>query len=423
MTENYQLMARRPNDPLQEVLYLVLSCMFLSFQNGGFWLLLPLLNGTIAFGIALIIAFLSALDPYTRGFYWKKQYGYGILVALVLSLINMLYTSTAFTSSEFLTFFYCFVTMLIAAHYSDERDHRKPLLIFIFIELIFKMGVNIFAILRDPGAIRNSGFNAVVLTGDGAEKLISIKVLYTLAVVCFIFLSHFGKIKHKIAAILMVVAIIWLLYMAQMSLVLLTTMILIVYIFLINPRYYKRSIIIGVLLGILLLIFLPNIIEVILKNRWFGPMVRERLADTYEVFFSGNTFEEIVDKYGTYQYSFRNSSTKMRLYHYISSIRAFFNNFFLGELTPNALQHGAHSLFFDLIAEYGCLIFALIFSVVKYIKDLMNFNDAQNRKAVLCFSIAYVILSLINRYALVYFFIQLYIILPHFYELFVSEKT
>ena len=40
---------------ITHMLIVLLSCAFISFYQGGIWLLIPPLNGTIAFGISLLL--------------------------------------------------------------------------------------------------------------------------------------------------------------------------------------------------------------------------------------------------------------------------------------------------------------------------------------------------------------------------------
>ena len=77
-------------DTTYDILYLILSCFFLSFIYGGVWLLIPFLNGTVAFGISIILLFMSFNDRQLCSYFIKKQYAAGFLVLPVLSFIYML---------------------------------------------------------------------------------------------------------------------------------------------------------------------------------------------------------------------------------------------------------------------------------------------------------------------------------------------
>ena len=53
---------------ITHMLIVLLSCAFISFYQGGIWLLIPPLNGTIAFGISLLLVFFILTSQKSRNF-------------------------------------------------------------------------------------------------------------------------------------------------------------------------------------------------------------------------------------------------------------------------------------------------------------------------------------------------------------------
>ena len=423
MPYNTTLETENQRDPLLNLLFLLLSCLFISSVQGGLWMLVPFLNGTIAFGISIVIFFLSLIDRKIMRFFATQQFGGGILLFLLLSFIYMLTEEESFTSSQFFTISQCFVIMLIAAHYSVDAKERRPFLIFYFFDLLVKLAANMYYAYLHPEMIRDSQLETFSINGTGFEKMVNIPVLYVLATICYIIFSNFKITKHKILLLLFVAAVFWLLIQAEMNLVMLTTFIVCLLVLFIHPKYYKQTLIIAALFGFILLIFSKGILGFIIEHEWFGDTTRNRLEDLYTIFFKGNSVWDNIRYYYTHAYRYENSSTIIRLYSYINSIKAFFHNFFLGTWTPNAIAHGGHSIWLDLVARYGFLILIYYRSLLKYQFHLLKDTDIQNRKAVISFIAAFIFLGIFNNFPLHYFTIQLYILLPYFKELIVKKEV
>lgn len=410
-------------DTTYDILYLILSCFFLSFIYGGVWLLIPFLNGTVAFGISLIILFMSFNDRQLCSYFIKKQYAAGFLALPILSFIYMLTEDEKFSSSHFLSVYYCLIIILIAAHYGVDKDRRKYFLGIVLIEIVIMLAANIFYTVQDPEIIRSSQLETYTVYGTGFQKMVKIQILYIVAVLCFVFVSNFRVSKHKIFAVIFVVGSLWLLYEAQLTLVLLTTFVLMIYILLINPRYLKISVITGIILLVFLLVFSENILDFIIDNGVFGKSTTNRLEEVRLIFFNDRSFSQNIKYFTENQYFYRSSSTIGRLVAYTKSFSALFHNFFLGVWTPGALKNGGHSIWLDLISQYGIGVILAYRAFIKYARSLLNTTDIYNKKAVLCFIIAFVFLGVFNNFSLSHFCIMLYIILPYMNEIISKNRV
>ncbi len=406
-------------DCAMNLIILVLSCLFISYINSGIWLLIPFTSGMIGFGIALLLFFLLCIEQGVLTHFFDVLHGYGTVLIATISFFVMLYMGVEFKSSDFLKFFYCIVIMMMASHFSQSKELRKPLLVYIAFEVTVKMFVNIFYLISDPEFVRFSGggYNNITVTGEGFQKLGGIYILYILMTILFVLLSNMSITRHKVVSIIYVSIVIALMLMSQMTLVLFATLILTVYIFFINPKHYAASIIIGIVGFIVIIFALKSIIPFLLDKQWFGNEINRRLRDVYNIFYSGQSFSKIINDYSVYKESFSLSSVKGRLYAYITSVKSLKSNFLLGYFSPDMSLHGGHSVLIDYICENGILTLVWYYSLVMYVRKLLKTTVVTNKKAIWCFSIAFVFLSIFNRFSVVDFYMQLFIILPYFYEL------
>lgn len=409
-------------DTAYDILYLILSCAFLSFIYGGVWLLIPFLNGTVAFGISVVLLLMSLIDRQLTDFFVNKQYALGFLALPALAFIYMLTEHEKFTDSHFLSVYYCLIIIMIAAHYGVDAQRRKYFLRIILFEIILMLAVNIFYTVKDPNIIRSSQLETFTVYGTGFQKLVKIQILYIAAVFCFVFVSNFSVSKHKAFTIIFVAASLWLLFEAQLTLVMLTTFILLIYVLLINPKYFKFSLVIGIFLVIILVVFSKSILEFCIDKHIFGDVTTNRLEELYMIFFNGRSFFENIQYYTANQNLYRGSSTIGRLVAYSNSFKAFFHNIFLGEWTPGALKNGGHSIWLDLVSQYGIAVLLVYRAFVKYAGRLLKNTDIYNKKAVLCFIIAFAFLGIFNYFTLAHFCIMLYIVLPYMREIISTER-
>ncbi len=410
-------------DCAMNLVILVLSCLFISYINSGIWLLIPFTSGLIGFGIAVLLFFLLFIEKGVLTHFFGALHGYGTVLMTVISFFVMLYMGDDFATSHFVRFFYCIVIMLMASHFGQSKELRKPLLIYIAFEVTVKMFVNIFYLIFDPKFVRYSGgnYNNITVMGNGLQKLGGIYILYILMTILFVLISNISITKHKVILIIYASVIIVLMLMSQMLLVLFSTLILTLYIFFINPKHYIASIAIGIAGLIVLLVMMKSILPFLINKQWFGNEINKRLSDVYNIFYSGQSFSKIIDYYSFYRKSFANSSVKGRLYAYITSVKALKNNFLLGYFSPKMSSIGGHSALIDYISENGILTLIWYYSLVMYVRRLLKTTTATNKKAVWCFSIAYVFLSIFNYFSIIIFYLQLFIILPYFYELFLIK--
>lgn len=145
----------------------------------------PSLNGTIAFGISLLLVFFILTSQKSRNFLCYDMKAYGIASFMLLSLAYMFYSHESFTKSGFLVSFYCFVMMCIGAYMHDKEKERKIILLYILAEVILKEICDIYELAKNPMIIRDSGFDVLSVNGTGIEKLVNIPSIYTFAVIFY----------------------------------------------------------------------------------------------------------------------------------------------------------------------------------------------------------------------------------------------
>ncbi len=402
-------------------LIVVLSCAFISFYQGGIWLLIPPLNGTIAFGISLLLVFLILTSQKNRNFLCYDMKIYGIATFMLLSLVYMFFSHESFTKSGFLISFYCFVMMCIGAYMQSKEKERKIILLYILAEVIFKEICDIYELAKNPMIIRDSGFDVLSVNGTGIEKLVNIPSLYTFAVIYFIVLCNFKRSKHKILSAAYMALTLYVLYLAQMSLPLLLTIIITLYILIVKTVDIKKILLFSVIFCLFFMVLLPTGLNWILKNSFFPIEVTKRLQDVYDIFFRDASFAEIINEYSTgLEKSY--TSTQGRLAYYIQSIRAMGHNFFLGELTPKKYTPGGHSTWIDYIAKFGFTIFVYYYSLIIHSSNQFKENDYEGKKVLIAVSIFYLISGLLNSFQIVLFTMHMFIIVPYFYELLIDNN-
>lgn len=401
---------------------IVFSCAFISFYQVGIWQLIPPLNGTIAFGISVALTFLILSSQKARNYLFYDMKIYGIAAFMFLSLLYMLLTRESFTKSAFLFAFYCFVMMCIGAYMHDCERERKFILIFIFFEVILKEFVYIYELAKNPMIIRESGFDVLSVNGSGLEKLVSIPSIYTFAVIYFIVLCNFKRSKHKVFSVFYMALTLYVLYSAQMSLPLLLTILLTFYILIVKSINIKNIVILSVVFCLVFMIFMPLILNWLLKNNFFPVEVMKRLQDVYDIFFKEASITEIIKEYSSIGYGEKYTSTQGRLAHYIQSFRALGHNFFLGELTPGKLTNGGHSTWIDYVTKFGCTIFIYYYSLIRYSSRQFNRSDYESKRVWIVVSIFYLISGILNSFQIVIFTMNIFIIVPYLHEL-LTEKN
>lgn len=406
---------------ITHMLIVLLSCAFISFYQGGIWLLIPPLNGTIAFGISLLLVFLILTSQKNRNFLCYDMKIYGIATFMLLSLTYMFFSHESFTKSGFLISFYCFVMMCIGAYMHYKEKERKIILLYILAEVIFKEICDIYELAKNPMIIRDSGFDVLSVNGTGIEKLVNIPSLYTFAVIYFIVLCNFKRSKHKILSAAYMALTLYVLYLAQMSLPLLLTIIITLYILIVKTVDIKKILLFSVIFCLFFMVLLPTGLNWILKNSFFPIEVTKRLQDVYDIFFRDASFAEIINEYST-GLEKGYTSTQGRLTYYIQSIRAMGHNFFLGELTPNKYIKGGHSTWIDYIAEFGFTIFVYYYSLIIHSANQFKENDYEGKKVLIAVSIFYLISGLLNSFQIVIFTMHMFIIVPYFYELLIDNN-
>ena len=411
---------RTVGQTITHLIIVMCSCAFISFFQCGFWLLIPSLNGTIAFGISIILTFLIFTSKSALNCLYYDIKIYGIAVFILLSFIYMFAAKEKFTNSAFLTSYYCFVIMCIGAHMQENEKDRKIILIFILIEVIFKEFVDIYELHKDPMIMRNSGFDILSINGSGLEKLVNIPSIYVFAVIYFIVLCNFKRSKNKFLSICYLAVTLYVLYLSQMSLPLLLTIMISLYLLLVKTVDIKKIIIISLVFCIFFMILLPSVIKMALESEVFPIEVTKRLQDVYDMFFTDASFTDIIDAYGNgAEKDF--TSTQGRMVHYIESFRAICHNFFLGELTPNKFKTGGHSTWIDYVAKFGCLVFIYYFSLIqKMCKDYKS-SDTENKRVILATSIFYIISGILNSFQIALFTLNVFIIIPYFDELLTDD--
>ena len=401
---------------ITHMLIVVLSCAFISFYQGGIWLLIPPLNGTIAFGISLLLVFFILTSQKNRNYLCYDMKVYGIAAFMLLSLAYMLFSHESFTKSGFLISFYCFVMMCIGAYIHDKERERKIILLYILAEVILKELVDIYELFRNPMIIRDSGFDVLSVNGTGIEKLVNIPSIYTFAVIYFIVLCNFKRSKHKVLSIAYMALTLYVLYLAQMSLPLLLTIIITIYILTVKTVEIKKIILLSVVFCLFFMVLLPTVLNWILKNSFFPIEVTKRLQDIYDIFFKDASFAEIINEYST-GLEKDYSSTQGRIVYYIQSFRAMWHNFFLGELTPNKYTTGGHSTWIDYIAKFGCAIFVYYYSLIQHTSIQFRKSEYEGKKVLIAVGIFYLISGILNSFQIVLFTMHMFILVPYFYEL------
>ena len=407
---------------ITHMLIVLLSCAFISFYQGGIWLLIPPLNGTIAFGISLLLVFFILTSQKSRNFLCYDMKAYGIATFMLLSLAYMFFSHESFTKSGFLVSFYCFVMMCIGAYMHDKEKERKIILLYILAEVILKEICDIYELAKNPMIIRDSGFDVLSVNGTGIEKLVNIPSIYTFAVIYFIVLCNFKRSKHKILSVAYMALTLYVLYLAQMSLPLLLTIIITLYIIIVKTVDIKKILLFSVIFCLFFMVLLPTGLNWILKNSFFPIEVTKRLQDVYDIFFRDASFADIINEYGNGGVEKNYTSTQGRLTHYIQSFRAMGHNFFLGELTPNKFKNGGHSTWIDYIAKFGFTIFVYYYSLIIHSANQFKKNDYEDKKVLIAVSIFYLISGLINSFQIVLFTMHMFIIVPYFYELLIDNN-
>lgn len=406
---------------ITHMLIVLLSCAFISSYQGGIWLLIPPLNGTIAFGISLLLVFLILTSQKNRNFLCYDMKVYGIATFMLLSLAYMLFSHESFTKSGFLVSFYCFVMMCIGAYMHDKEKERKIILLYILAEVILKEICDIYELAKNPMIIRDSGFDVLSVNGTGIEKLVNIPSIYTFAVIYFIVLCNFKRSKHKILSTAYMALTLYVLYLAQMSLPLLLTIIITLYILIVKTVDIKKILLFSVIFCLFFMVLLPTGLNWILKNSFFPIEVTKRLQDVYDIFFRDASFAEIINEYST-GLEKNYTSTQGRLTHYIESFRAMGHNFFLGELTPNKFKNGGHSIWVDYIAKFGCLIFVYYVSIFNYIRKQFIDSDYAGKKIIIAVSIFYIVSGILNYFSIVIYSMNMFILVPYFHELLINNN-
>ena len=407
---------------ITHMLIVLLSCAFISFYQGGIWLLIPPLNGTIAFGISLLLVFLILTSQKNRNFLCYDMKIYGIATFMLLSLAYMFFSHESFTKSGFLISFYCFGMMCIGAYMHYKEKERKIILLYILAEVILKEICDIYELAKNPMIIRDSGFDVLSVNGTGIEKLVNIPSIYTFAVIYFIVLCNFKRSKHKILSAAYMALTLYVLYLAQMSLPLLLTIIITLYILIVKTVDIKKILLFSVIFCLFFMVLLPTGLNWILKNSFFPIEVTKRLQDVYDIFFKDSSFADIINEYGSGGVEKNYTSTQGRLTHYIQSFRAMGHNFFLGELTPNKIKNGGHSTWIDYIAKFGFTIFVYYYSLIIHSANQFKENDYEDKKVLIAVSIFYLISGLINSFQIVLFTMHMFIIVPYFYELLIDNN-
>ncbi|HAY72396.1 MAG TPA: hypothetical protein DCY31_00820 [Ruminococcaceae bacterium] len=406
---------------ITHMLIVILSCAFISFYQGGIWLLIPPLNGTIAFGISLLLVFLVLTSQNNRNYLCFDMKVYGIASFMLLSLVYMLLSHEQFTKSGFLVSFYCFVMMCIGAYIHDKEKERKIILLYILAEVILKEICDIYELTKNPMIIRDSGFDVLSVNGSGIEKLVNIPSIYTFAVIYFIVLCNFKRSKHKILSIAYMALTLYVLYSAQMSLPLLLTIIITLYILVVKTVDIKKIILFSAVFCLFFMILLPTGLNWILKNNFFPIEVTKRLQDVYDIFFKDASFADIINEYGS-GLEKDYTSTQGRITHYIESFRAMGHNFFLGELTPNKFKNGGHSTWIDYIAKFGFTILIYYFSLIRHTKAQFKKSEYEGKKVLIAVSIFYLISGILNSFQIVLFTMHMFILVPYFYELLIDNN-
>ncbi len=407
---------------ITHMLIVLLSCAFISFYQGGIWLLIPPLNGTIAFGISILLVFFILTSQKNRNYLCYDMRVYGIASFMMLSLAYMLFSHEQFTKSGFLVSFYCFVMMCIGAYIHDKEKERKIILLYILAEAILKEICDIYELAKNPMIIRDSGFDVLSVNGTGIEKLVNIPSIYTFAVIYFIVLCNFKRSKHKVLSIAYMALTLYVLYSAQMSLPLLLTIIITLYILIVKTVDIKKILLLSVVFCLFFMVLLPTGLNWILKNNFFPIEVTKRLQDVYDIFFKDASFADIINEYGSSGVEKDYTSTQGRLTHYIESFRAMVHNFFLGELTPNKFKNGGHSTWIDYIAKFGCAIFIYYYSLIQHTSIQFKKSEYEGKKVLIAVGIFYLISGLLNSFQIVLFTMHVFILVPYFHELLIDNN-
>ena len=411
---------RTVGQTITHLIIVICSCAFISFYQGGIWLLIPPLNGTMAFGISLILTFLILTSRSERNYLYSDLKIYGIAVFILLSIIYMFANKESFTSSGFLIAFYCFVMMCIGAYIHNNEKERNFILLFILAENILKELVDIYELLKNPMIMRNSAFDLININGSGLEKLVNIPSIYTFVVIYFIVLCNFRRSKYKVLSVAYMAVTLYVLYLSQMSLPLLLTIIITLFLLLVKSTDMKKVVALSVVFFLFFMILLPTILTLLLKSSFLTVEFQKRIQDIYDIFFSDASFAEIIQTYGNGAEE-DYTSTEGRLSFYIQSFRAMAHNFFLGTLTPNSIKTGGHSTWIDYIAKYGCLVFVYYFSLIQYARKKFRMSDLESKKVLIAISIFYLFSGLFNSFQIVMFTMHMFIIIPYFDELLTDD--
>ena len=414
---------RIKSNPITEFCVLILSMLYLSYLHNGVRVLIPFFNGTIAFGIMLILDAILLSDFDTRE-KMRSRFPSGIAIAMALGLVFVIVGEEPFLNSFALTTIHCLTVMLIASYYEEREDLRKILLGFYLIETLLSIGVNAYYMAVDPQLIHRANDDTMIATGNGLLNMVNLYALYEAAVLYYIALANFRRCKNKILVCLLLIAIFYIILNAQMTILLLTTIFVTVIIGFVRPEHYKKALLIIGLISVAVIVASGNILSWAISNQIFGDRTTVRLKDIYAIFYQGDSISSVLSYYGQ-QFNGRMSfsSVQGRLICYVQSIKAFFHNFFIGFLTPNALPIGEHSSWLDYVAKYGVLIFALYKSIVQYLVTVYKKSDNCDKKAIVCFSIVYIVMGLINAVNIRYFFLYVYLLIPYLSDILVKKKV
>ena len=201
---------------------LILCCMYISFIQGGIWQLVPILNGTIAFGIALLITIVCLTDSFSEKYFLYEQHGYGIILMLLLSFVYTITVEKRLKQSSFLSTYYCFVIMLIGAYTKNKPGFGRILVGYIILEILIKEVINAYELTIDSSLVKYAQFNELSTSSVGFQRMIGVGFLYSIAIMIFIGVANIKLIKRKIVLCLWLLLSGWTIVNASFTLIMFT---------------------------------------------------------------------------------------------------------------------------------------------------------------------------------------------------------
>lgn len=323
------------------------------------------------------------------------------ILTIIWAQKKILVLNINFSNLLFMLFLMC---IFIAYSDAESKNNRKFILSIWTLDTVVSCTYSIYRLIDSPNLSRYLSTGSFHQTAEAASSrgIIAFSgvnaIVLILLVLFYLFINEQQeRLKRGFVIVIFTVMV----FEAQFSIAIILLISGIISVFAtkgISKKGFSTRVIAVALVGIILIMLLPNILGVISDSGLFGNEVNARI-------------NEILKFIGGKQMNDTDMQTRVLLYQ--MSVSAFFSSYGIGTLWFGSVESGGHSEFLDGFANYGIIYIVFIVGLICFYKYVLNTLKSQKAKRIykIVFGI-YIIMSVLNTATWAPMMLALFVIAP-----------